>query len=80
MQTFRDLIARWPTVAEFGRDIGVEYQAARKMHERDSIRDVHWTAVVAAARQRGIRVTVEALASMKARRGNDGRNGGRAAA
>lgn len=54
-------------MAEFGRDIGVGYQAARKMHDRDSIRDSHWTAVVAAAKARGIRVTVEMLAEMKSR-------------
>jgi hypothetical protein len=67
LKSFRDLIARWPTVADFGRDIDVAYQTARKMNERDSIADVHWTAVIKAARSRGIKIALEDLARMKAR-------------
>lgn len=70
MDTFRDLIARWPSVAEFGREIGVAYQTARKMNDRNSIRNAYWPAVIVAAKQRGIRgVSIEALARMSIGRG-----------
>ena len=69
MDTFRDLIARWPTVADFAREIGVGYQTARKMNDRNSIDDTHWDAVVGAAKSRHIKgVTLEALARMSIER------------
>lgn len=64
MQTFRDLIDSWPTIAEFSRDVGVGYEAARKMRDRNNIRNEYWEAVIDAAKQRGISVTPDDLYRM----------------
>ncbi|GJM00217.1 MAG: hypothetical protein DHS20C07_18960 [Methyloligella sp.] len=69
MMTHSDIIELWPTIAEFASDVSVEYQAARKMHERDSISSKHWYRVIEAAKSRQYNhVTLEALANYKAKR------------
>ncbi len=77
MQTFRDLIARWPTVADFARDIEVGYQAARKMYDRNSIRNVYWQTIITAAKARGIRLTLGEMVEMAANSGNEQRKDAR---
>jgi hypothetical protein len=52
--TFRELIARWPTIAAFARECGIGYECARQMKNRDSIDQVHWVAVLEAAKSRRI--------------------------
>lgn len=64
MHTFQDLIARWPSVAEFAREIDVQYQTARKMNDRNNIHSEHWEVVLGAARARGIRVSADDLLRM----------------
>lgn len=68
MQTFRDLIACWPTIAEFARAIDVGYEAARKMNDRNNIRNEYWDAVIEASGERGIRLTTDDLHRMSLRR------------
>lgn len=69
MMKHSDIIDMWPTIAEFASDVRVEYQAARKMHERDSINSKHWYRVIEAAKLREYsNVTLEALANYKAKR------------
>lgn len=69
MMKHSDIIELWPTIADFASDVMVEYQAARKMHERDSINSKHWCRVIAAAKSRKYSgVTFEALANYKANR------------
>ena len=74
MDTFSDVINRWPSLNEFASDIGVEYVTAQVMRWRNSINSRHWSAVVAAAASRGFDgITLEALASIKAGREGKGR-------
>jgi hypothetical protein len=62
--THEDLIDKWPSVADFARDLGVKYQTARFMKKRNSIHPRYWSKVLQAAKDRRIRgVTLEALAS-----------------
>lgn len=55
---FRRIIEMWPTIALFADDVGVGYEAARKMLARNTISEVHWQAVIDAARERGYRLDV----------------------
>ena len=50
---FRAIIGMWPTVADFARDVGVDYECARAWKSRNSIQPWHFAAVVAAAHLRG---------------------------
>jgi len=65
MTSFKDLIARWPTLAEFHRAVGVPYQRARKWRDRNSIPPAYWSAVITACRNEGYKdVSFEALAEL----------------
>jgi hypothetical protein len=67
MSTFRSIIDKWPSLAEFASDLGVKYVTAQLMRHRNSIAPKHWKNVVSAARDRKITgVTLEVLAAMKA--------------
>lgn len=67
MDTFSDIIMRWPSLREFADDLGVPYVTAQVMKHRDSIAAEHWSAVVAGARARKIKgVSFELLARLKA--------------
>lgn len=64
---FREVIAAWPSMADFAADIGVKENTAKLMRFRDSIAAEHWHVVVAKARQRGIKgVTTDLLAQLLA--------------
>ena len=68
METFREIIDRWPkpSLQTFADDIGVVYVTAQLMRYRSSISSTHWDAVVAGAKRRGIDgVSLELLASIK---------------
>lgn len=70
METFADVIDRWPDLPDFARDIGVAYVTAQQMRARRSIHSRHWLAVVEAATRRGYRdITYEALARIAAHGG-----------
>lgn len=49
MQSFRDVIARWPTVAAFAREVGALERTAMSWWQRDSIPAEWFAAVVRAA-------------------------------
>lgn len=52
--TIPDLIDRWPTIGEFARSIGCEYEAARQMRLRSSIAPEHWPRVIKASKKQGV--------------------------
>lgn len=54
VNSFAELIDRWPSKAEFGSDIGVVVQQAYNMHARNSIPVDYWSKAIAAAKVRGI--------------------------
>ena len=63
LETHRDIICRWPSLAVFADDIGVSYEAAKKMSQRRSIGREHWLKIVDAALRRGIDgISVELIA------------------
>lgn len=69
IETAADVMSRWPTDAEFARDIGIKPTHAQVMKLRDSIPPAYWSKVVAAATERGIDdVTLELLAAIAAAR------------
>ena len=64
MQTHRDIIESWPSLAEFAADIGVSENTAKQMRTRDSINGRYWADVVNRALERGIPcVTFDVLAN-----------------
>lgn len=52
--SIKELISRWPTVAEFAADLGCAYQAARKMKDRQSISPSHWPRIIDLCADKGI--------------------------
>lgn len=54
MQSFKDVIEKWPNISEFGNDIGVDDNHARTMKQRDSIPAKYWVRVVEGAQRRKI--------------------------
>lgn len=67
MDTFSDIIDRWPSLQHYAEDIGVQYVTAQLMRHRNSIASKHWKAVVCGAEKRRIEgVTLEALAEIAA--------------
>lgn len=69
MQSHRDIIARWPSIAAFASAIGVKYVTAQQMHFRASINGRYWSSVVRAAEAAGFSdITHELLAELAERR------------
>lgn len=69
METFSDIIDAFGGPVEFGLAIGIKTSHARTMKARDSIPASRWMAVADAAAAKGLRaVTIEAMASIEARR------------
>lgn len=66
-KTASEVMAKWPTDADFARDIGVKPTHAQTMKVRDSIPAPYWSAVVAAAAKRNVQgITLELLAKIAA--------------
>lgn len=71
MHDFATIIMAWPapSIRNFADDIGVPYVNAQQMKLRNSIPDVYWDLVVAAAAKRGIDgITLERLQQLSARK------------
>lgn len=82
MQTFRDLICRWPTLKLFAEEVGVPETTASAWKMRNNIRPDHWAKVIDAAERQGFEdITLELLASLatKKRRAGAGDESTRAA-
>lgn len=60
-QSFRDIIAIWPTRGDLAREISVPIGTARQMYTRNSIARWYWPKVVAAAAERERPDITEAL-------------------
>ena len=69
MQTFTQVIDRWPNLSDFAQDAGVDYGTAKQMRRRDSIAAEYWPAIIDGARRRTFDdVTLELLAQLAARK------------
>lgn len=66
MQTFRDIINAWPSRAEFAADMQEPIGTVHKWFQRDSIPSDRDLGLVAAARERGLGLTLEAIAGIRA--------------
>ena len=64
IETFDDLLSRW-TNGELSAALGVKYVTARKMRERKSVAVPHWSALVAAAAERGVILSYDDLVAMR---------------
>lgn len=53
MNTFRDLICKWPTLQAFADEVGVPLTTASSWKSRNRIRDVYWQKIIDAADQKG---------------------------
>lgn len=71
MQTFSEVIDKWPSDADFGADIGVDTNHVRVMRSRDSIPSNYWMEVVDSANRRKIDgVTHEILSKLSSLKNN----------
>ena len=64
MDSFTSIIDLWPSPPELAKDIGEKTATVQKWRERNSIPGDSWAAVVAAAKKRKFRVSLELLASI----------------
>ena len=65
MNSFRDVIAAWPTLEDFVADAGTTANTAKQWRTRDKIPDEHWRRVADGASKRRIKgVTLEFLAAL----------------
>lgn len=69
MESFADVIAKWPSTAEFGNDIGIVDSLTAVWKHRKSIPVEYWRKIVEKAAERGIDgVSLELLASLAEKR------------
>lgn len=67
IKTFRDVIAAWPSLSEFAKDIGVSENTAKLMRFRDSVAPEYWPFVVDHAKSRKIKgISLELLHKLRA--------------
>lgn len=63
--SFRDAIARWPSISDFAEDIGVSENTAKQMRTRNSIPAPYWLNAASAAKRREIDgVSIETFAAL----------------
>lgn len=68
MQSFQDILGRWPSLYDLASDLHVEYGVVKQWRRRNSVPPDRWLALVAAAEGRNILLTVEELAAAAERR------------
>jgi hypothetical protein len=54
MQTFTDLLMRWPSLSGIGRELGCSYDTVMAWKRRNSIPYEYWPALIASAKRLGI--------------------------
>ena len=64
--TFQDVIDLWPTARSLAEDVGENTATVHKWRQRDNIPGEKWLALVEAAKRRGFKVPLIALARMAA--------------
>ena len=66
MQSFREIIAAWPTRREMAEELGVSVARVHKWHEREQIPGEMDVRLVPALKRRGVRVSYEDIARLLA--------------
>ena len=65
LESFRAVIACWPSIGDFASDIGVSDNTAKQMRTRNSIPDAYWARAISGAEQRKLRgITLKLFASL----------------
>ena len=67
MNQFRDIIGIWPSLREAAAEIGVDRETVKSWAQRNRIPAEHDVAVVRAASARGVALSYEHLAQLRAR-------------
>jgi len=63
MQSFAELLLRWPSLAQISAELGVPYDTVIAWKRRNSVPYEYWTALVASAQQNEIRgLSMEVMA------------------
>lgn len=72
MMTFRQIISRWASLADFAADLGVSPNTAKAMRTRNSVAPEWWGLMLKGAEARGFPLTaqelIEAAAFARAKR------------
>ena len=63
-ETFKAAIDLWGSPINLGEDLGVSVERVRKWRQRNSIPGEYWLPVVEAAKRRGYKVSLLALATI----------------
>lgn len=61
MVDFRNIISRWPSVADFAADIGVEENTAKQMRTRNRVNGRYWLSMIEGASTRGFALLLKEL-------------------
>ncbi len=67
-QTFRDIIAFWPSPDALAAELGAKPETVRKWRQRNRIPANRWLAVIRAAKKGGVDLTAEEMAGLTERR------------
>lgn len=65
VSSFKELIAKWPSIDAFANDLGVVKPTAACWKHRGSIPTDKWPRLVKAAESKGVPLTYEKLLAMK---------------
>lgn len=65
--SFRDVIALWPSLGAMSADLGAPATAVRKWSQRDRIPDEWWSAVLASEKAKAAGITADLLVRLAAR-------------
>lgn len=66
MKTVADIIDLWPSQADFASDCEAKWMTAHQWRLRDRIPPEYWSALVKAAKRRGLNVSERTLIEMTA--------------
>lgn len=69
MDSFRDVIDKWPSRDEMADDLGEKVGTIHKWYARDRIPSEKWSALVEAGKKRRIKITIQQFAAISSRRG-----------
>jgi hypothetical protein len=65
MKTFSEILSLYSSPGELASDLGVEYQAARKMIDRASVHPRHWVKLIAGLKARSSEVEMNDLQRLR---------------
>ncbi len=70
MNSFQEVLDKWPSMADLADDLGEKIHTVRKWHSRNRIPSSKWTSLIEAGKKRHIKITPRMLTDFSARCGN----------